>query len=546
VDAAQMTPVNLRDTLGALTAVTLSSSNVSSGTLDDPATSGDDQSLLDDVGGTLGVGTYTLQGLPVGRYDVYVNAWTPIANGNVTLVTISGGSPCQQACGGGAWTGTHVLGNTYVVEDVAVSSGTLTIQFSGSMAGIVGGIQVDSQATTLGTELVRCTIDSSLVPGLQDVERAFGWMWATADDPNSPGDGLLYRIDPNTCVPSGAPWPMPLTMGHFSALAARTINGAQQFIVSDTTGYLVYDYDASAQTIACSGEFLHPHKKEVACVFVTPDCVWVSNEAQMVMEKFMIDQAGNLVPVMTGPVLNKNVEGLAYDWVSNVLWAFSQDSPCGGTTNLVEFFAVDPSTGGFLGPKFYGALDVPAPNLARGLSISVHNNRMTLTALHQSAPDDYVIVYDLDVPVAPRPIVYCTSGTSTNGCLPSISANANPSVSFATACNLSVANVEGQKTGLLFYGIVGPNATPWAVGSSSFLCVKSPTLRTGTQSSGGTNGACDGAFALDWNAYMQAHPGALGQPWALGNKAYVQAWYRDPPAAKTTNLSNGLELTYQP
>jgi hypothetical protein len=32
----------------------------------------------------------------------------------------------------------------------------------------------------------------------------------------------------------------------------------------------------------------------------------------------------------------------------------------------------------------------------------------------------------------------------------------------------------------------------------------------------------------------------------VGNKAYVQAWFRDPPAVKTTNLSDGLELTYQP
>src|SRR6185295_10980116 len=106
----------------------------------------------------------------------------------------------------------------------------------------------------------------------------------------------------------------------------------------------------------------------------------------------------------------------------------------------------------------------PAPNLARGLSISVDNNRMTLTALHESSPDDYVIVYDLDVPVATLPVVYCTSGTSGNGCVPSISANANPSTSFANACNIAVANVEGQKTGLFFYGISGPVASPWGFG----------------------------------------------------------------------------------
>jgi hypothetical protein len=43
-----------------------------------------------------------------------------------------------------------------------------------------------------------------------------------------------------------------------------------------------------------------------------------------------------------------------------------------------------------------------------------------------------------------------------------------------------------------------------------------------------------------------ANPSALGQPWMAGDKAYLQAWYRDPAAVKTTNLSGGLELTYQP
>ena len=41
-------------------------------------------------------------------------------------------------------------------------------------------------------------------------------------------------------------------------------------------------------------------------------------------------------------------------------------------------------------------------------------------------------------------------------------------------------------------------------------------------------------------------PGALGTPFGLGNKIYAQAWYRDPPATKTTNLSDALELTYAP
>jgi hypothetical protein len=153
---------------------------------------------------------------------------------------------------------------------------------------------------------------------------------------------------------------------------------------------------------------------------------------------------------------------------------------------------------------------------------------------------------EFDIGGTPPPTVYCTSSTTTNGCSPSISATDQPSVSFATTCDIAVSSVEGQKAGLIFYGISGPNAVSWGVGSTSFFCVKTPTIRTPSQNSGGTNGQCDGALFLDWNAFQQATPGALGQPWSAGNKAYVQGWFRDPPAPRTTNLSNAVELTHLP
>jgi len=143
--------------------------------------------------------------------------------------------------------------------------------------------------------------------------------------------------------------------------------------------------------------------------------------------------------------------------------------------------------------------------------------------------------------------VFCTAGTTTNGCVPSISASANPSVSQANPCTVSVANVEGQKNGLLFYGVNNMNFAPIAWGTgSSFLCVKAPTQRTPSQPSGGTAGQCNGQLTLDWDAFQIANPGSLGNPWAAGDKAYVQGWFRDPPAPKTTNLSDAVELTYVP
>jgi len=91
-----------------------------------------------------------------------------------------------------------------------------------------------------------------------------------------------------------------------------------------------------------------------------------------------------------------------------------------------------------------------------------------------------------------------------------------------------------------------PAGSPWCATSSSMLCVKAPNQRTGTQDSGGNAGMCDGTYFLDWDVYQAANPGALGQPWALGNNAHVQGWHRDPPACKTTQLTQALTLTYLP
>jgi hypothetical protein len=141
---------------------------------------------------------------------------------------------------------------------------------------------------------------------------------------------------------------------------------------------------------------------------------------------------------------------------------------------------------------------------------------------------------------------YCTSGTTTNGCVPAISGSGAASASASSGFNLSVANVEGQKSGLLFYGITGAHSATWSPASTSYLCVKAPTQRMGTQNSGGSSGACDGVLAEDWNAYRASHPSALGAPFAAGATVWSQAWFRDPAAPKTTNLSNGLVFQVGP
>lgn len=145
------------------------------------------------------------------------------------------------------------------------------------------------------------------------------------------------------------------------------------------------------------------------------------------------------------------------------------------------------------------------------------------------------------------PTVYCTSGTSSNGCAAAISTTAQPSVSFANACNVSVSGVEGLRSGIVFYGLASI-AQPWCSmgGGTSYVCVKSPTMRSAVQNSGGNLGQCNGALALNWHAFQQAQPTVLGAPWSAGNKCYVQGWFQNPGSCKSSGLSNALELTWLP
>lgn len=145
----------------------------------------------------------------------------------------------------------------------------------------------------------------------------------------------------------------------------------------------------------------------------------------------------------------------------------------------------------------------------------------------------------------PQP--FCTAGTSANGCVAQITANVSPNTNSTAGCVVSVSGVDGGRSGLIFYGVDNGNFVPppWN-GGSSFRCVRAPVQRTGTQSSGGTIGACDGTLALNWDLFHQTHPGALGAPWMPGMSACVQAWIRDPPSPGSTSLSDAVVLQVVP
>lgn len=140
-------------------------------------------------------------------------------------------------------------------------------------------------------------------------------------------------------------------------------------------------------------------------------------------------------------------------------------------------------------------------------------------------------------------VAYCTSGTTSSGCVPLMNGSGGPSATALSGFTLGVTQLEGQKQGLIFYGVSGRALAAWG---SSFLCVKSPTQRMSVLNSGGTAGACDGLLSEDWNAFMTAHPGALGSPRSAGQALQAQGWFRDPPSPKTTNLTNAVEFIVCP
>lgn len=146
-------------------------------------------------------------------------------------------------------------------------------------------------------------------------------------------------------------------------------------------------------------------------------------------------------------------------------------------------------------------------------------------------------------PYEPPPVVYCTSGTTSNGCNATISASGTPSVAAQSGFTLSCASLEGAKQGLILYGVSGAASTPWG---SSFLCVKAPIQRTAPQNSGGSPNQCNGVLALDWLTFVATSPSALGAPFSPGDAVNAQGWFRDPPSPKQSNLSNALQFICVP
>ncbi len=162
-----------------------------------------------------------------------------------------------------------------------------------------------------------------------------------------------------------------------------------------------------------------------------------------------------------------------------------------------------------------------------------------------STGSDQVVGPAFRIESAGAPATYCTAGTSTSGCNAAISATGIPSATASSGFQLNCLGVEGQKSGLFFFGSNGAQANPWGNGTS-YQCVTPPVRRGILQTAVGTGGQCDGSFSYDLNA----HWNVLKPASAPGYGALVQAqtWFRDPlnTSNRTTSLSDAIELTVGP
>jgi hypothetical protein len=137
--------------------------------------------------------------------------------------------------------------------------------------------------------------------------------------------------------------------------------------------------------------------------------------------------------------------------------------------------------------------------------------------------------------------VYCTAKVNSQGCTPAIAAAGTPSASAGSGFHITATQVLSGKFGVLFYGKNGPAALPFQGG---ILCSQPPLVRTKLQNSGGS-GPCDGAYDVDFNAWVAsgADPGLVA-----GQQVNAQYWSRDPGFAPPnhTSLSDAVEFTLAP
>jgi hypothetical protein len=151
-----------------------------------------------------------------------------------------------------------------------------------------------------------------------------------------------------------------------------------------------------------------------------------------------------------------------------------------------------------------------------------------------------ILSWDFSGGTCTPPVSYCTALISSSGCSPAMLASGVPSLANPAGFSAAGTNLEVGQNGLMFFGTTGQNNSPFFGGT---LCANPPLYRLLVANTGGS-GACTGSLSYTLADFL-AHP--VGGPLIVsGQVVDCQVWTRDPPAATTVSLSDGLEFVTCP
>ncbi|MBI5434207.1 MAG: hypothetical protein HZA52_15345 [Planctomycetes bacterium] len=140
------------------------------------------------------------------------------------------------------------------------------------------------------------------------------------------------------------------------------------------------------------------------------------------------------------------------------------------------------------------------------------------------------------------PTVYCTGKPNSAGCVPSIGSSGTAFLSDDQMLYLFATQMLMHKNVVFWYGLGGPDAAPFAGGT---LCSKAPHKRSPLGVTGGGVGACGGAIAFNFEAYIES---GQDPELAIGVEVCGQFVSRDPfdAAGNYVSLTDAIRLTIAP
>ncbi|MCC6405671.1 MAG: hypothetical protein IT453_00795 [Planctomycetes bacterium] len=140
------------------------------------------------------------------------------------------------------------------------------------------------------------------------------------------------------------------------------------------------------------------------------------------------------------------------------------------------------------------------------------------------------------------PTVYCTGKPNSAGCVPAIGSSGTAFLSDDQMLYLFATQMLMHKNVVFWYGLGGPDAAPFAGGT---LCSKAPHKRSPLGVTGGGVGACGGAIAFNFEAYIES---GKDPELAIGVEVCGQFVSRDPfdAAGNYVSLTDAIRLTIAP